>query len=70
MGITLLWRFLHNLPQTKLDLALGQGHALEMAVDEVPIIIGQLLAGAACVEVIAKGAKNERLKLDCGNAAD
>lgn len=39
LGLRLMQRFFHNLPQPKLDLALGQGHALEMAFDKVTIIV-------------------------------
>jgi hypothetical protein len=41
-----------------------------MAFDKVAIIAGQLLPGAAGVEVMAQRCKDERLKLGCGNTAD
>jgi hypothetical protein len=44
--------------------------AQELALDKVAIIIGQLLAGAPCVEVGAQRCNDERLNLGCGNAAD
>ena len=45
---------LDDLAQPKLDMVRGQGHALDMALDKVTIVVGQLLAGVACVEVIAR----------------
>ena len=53
MGIKPL-RLLNDLPQPKLDMVRGQGHALDMALDKVAIIVGQLFPRAAGVEVIAQ----------------
>ena len=64
------FRCLHDLPQPKLDVVRGQGHTLDMALEEVAISAAQLRPGAAGVKVIAQGCKNERLDLGGGNAAD
>ena len=41
-----------------------------MALEELEIIVGQLLPGAAGVEVVAQRRNDERLNLGGGNAAD
>src|SRR6516165_528128 len=48
----------------------GQCHTLEMALEEVAIIVGQLLPGAACAQMAAQRRHDERLNLCSGNAAD
>src|SRR5215467_1307917 len=48
----------------------GQCHTLEMALDEVAIIVGQLLPGAARAQMAAQRRHDERLDLGGGNAAD
>src|SRR5260221_398513 len=48
----------------------GQCNSLDMALDKIAIIVGQRLAGAACVEVIAQRGNDERLEVGGGNAAD
>src|SRR5438874_967344 len=46
----------------------GQCHTLEMALEEVAIIVGQLLPGAAGVQVGAQRRQDEGLDLGGGNA--
>jgi hypothetical protein len=41
-----------------------------MALDKVAIIVGQLLAGAGRVKLVAERCKDERLEVGCGNAVD
>src|SRR5258708_28422677 len=48
----------------------GQCHTLEMAFEELAIIIGQLLPRTARVEGMAQRCQDERLELGGGNAAD
>src|SRR6516165_8994416 len=48
----------------------GQCHTLEMALEEVAIIVGQLLPGAARAQMAAQRRHDERLNLCSGNAAD
>src|SRR2546422_10233161 len=48
----------------------GQCHTLEMALEEVAIIVGQLLPGAARAQMAAQRRNDERLDLGGGNAAD
>src|SRR5262249_59732950 len=48
----------------------GQCHTLEMALEEVAIIVGQLLTGAARAKMAAQRCNDERLDLGGGNAAD
>src|SRR5260370_593954 len=69
VGIRLL-RWLGDLPEPKFDMVRGQGHAREMTVDDVAIIVGQRLGGAASGEVIAQCSKNKPLELGGGNTAD
>ena len=47
-----------------------QCHALEMALEEVTIIIRQLLRGAVGVEVVAHRRNDERLDFGRRDAAD
>ena len=56
--------------QPKLEMVRGQCHALEMALEEVAIIVGQLLPGAARAQMAAQRRHDERLDLGGGNAAD
>ena len=67
-GIVRLGR-LEALPQSELEMVESQRHALEMALEEVTIIIGQL-PGAAGAEMVAQRRNDERLNLGGGNAAD
>src|SRR5438128_915707 len=48
----------------------GQCHTLEMTLEEVAIIVGQLLPGAARAKIAAQRRHDERLDLGGGNAAD
>src|SRR5258707_3670155 len=48
----------------------GQCHTLEMALEEVAIIVGQPLPAAARVEVVAERRNGKRLNLGGGYAAD
>src|SRR5215813_12954822 len=48
----------------------GQCHTLEMALEEVAIIVGQLLPAAARAKMAAQRRHDERLDLGGGNAAD
>src|SRR5260370_42521439 len=48
----------------------GQCHTLEMALEEVAIIVGQPFPAAARVEMAAQRRNDERLDLGGGNAAD
>src|SRR2546429_2063271 len=48
----------------------GQCHTLEMALEEVAIIVGQPLPAAARVEVAAERRNDKRLNLGGGYAAD
>jgi hypothetical protein len=63
-------RGLDDLAQPKLEMVRGQCHTLEMALEEVTIIVGQLPGGAAGVEVVAQRRNDERLNLGGGSAAD
>ena len=47
-------RGLDDLAQPKLEMVRGQCHTLEMALEEVAIIVGQLLPGAARAQVAAQ----------------
>jgi hypothetical protein len=67
-GIVSLGR-LEAPPQSELEMVESQRHALEMALEEVTIIIGQL-PGAAGAEMVAQRRNNDRLKLGGGNAAN
>src|SRR5262249_59468423 len=70
IGIKLVQRFLDDLPQTKLDLLLRQGNALNVALNKVPITVRELLARAAGAEMIAQCGQHQRLKLSRGNTAE
>src|SRR5262249_55782542 len=59
-----------DLAQPKLEMVRGQCHTLEMALEEVAIIVGQLLPGAARAQMAAQRRHDERLDLGGGNAAD
>src|SRR5215475_7224909 len=59
-----------GLAQPKLEMVRGQCHTLEMTLDEVAIIVGQLLPGAARAKMAAQRRHDERLDLGGGNAAD
>src|SRR5262249_48866284 len=59
-----------DLPQSKLDLLLRQGNALNMALNKVPITVRELLARAAGAEMIAQCGQHQRLKLSRGNTAE
>src|SRR2546425_10466746 len=48
----------------------GQCHTLEMALEEVAIIVGQPLPAATRVEVVAQRRNDKRLNLGGGYAAD
>ena len=48
----------------------GQCHTLEMALEEVAIIVGQPLPGAARAQMPAQRRHDERLDLGGGYAAD
>src|SRR5256885_12591268 len=48
----------------------GQCHTLEMALEEVAVIVGQPLPAAARVEVVAQRRNGKRLNLGGGYAAD
>src|SRR5262245_65808291 len=48
----------------------GQCHTLEIALEEVAIIVGQLLPGAARAQMAAQRRNDERLDLGGGYAAD
>src|SRR5256885_7436653 len=48
----------------------GQCHTLEMALEEVAIIVGQPLPAAARVEVVAERRNGKRLNLSGGYAGD
>ena len=61
---------LDALPQPKLEMVRSQCHALEMALEELEIIVGQLLPGAVGAEVVAQRRNDERLNLGGGNAAE
>src|SRR6266704_3535589 len=50
--------------------SIGQCHTLEMALEEVAIIVGQPLPAAARVEVVAQRRNGKRLNLGGGYAAD
>jgi hypothetical protein len=63
-------RGLDELAQPKLEMVGGQCHTLEMALEEVAIIVGQPLPAAARIEVVAERRHDERLDLGGGNAAD
>jgi hypothetical protein len=63
-------RGLDDLAQPKLEMVRGQCHTLEMALEEVAIIVGQLLPGAARAQMAAQCRHDERLDLGGGNAAD
>ena len=61
---------LDGLPQPQLEMIRSQCHPLEMALEELKIIVGQLLPGVAGPEVAAQRRNDERLNLGGGNAAD
>src|SRR5204863_5551944 len=63
-------RGLDDLAQPKLEMVRGQCHTLEMALEEVAIIVGQLLPGAARAQTAAQRRNDERLDLGGGYAAD
>src|SRR5262245_2192140 len=63
-------RGLDDLAQPKLEMVRGQCHTLEMTLEEVAIIVGQLLPGAARAQMAAQCRHDERLDLGGGNAAD
>ena len=63
-------RGLADLAQPKLEMVRGQCHTLEMTLEEVAIIAGQLLPGAARAQMAAQRRHDERLDLGGGNAAD
>src|SRR5262249_34679097 len=63
-------RGLDDLAQPKLEMVRGQCHTLEMTLEEVAIIAGQLLPGAARAQMAAQRRQDERLDLGGGNAAD
>src|SRR6266446_7464078 len=63
-------RGLDELAQPKLEMVGGQCHTLEMALEEVAIIVGQLLPGAARAKMAAQRRHDQRLDLGGGNAAD
>jgi hypothetical protein len=58
------------LPQPQLEMSPSHCHTLEMALEELEIIIGQLLPDAAGAEVVAQRRNDERFNLGSGNAAD
>src|SRR5436305_1866210 len=58
------------VPSRRPETIRGQCHTLEMAVEEVTIIVGQLLPGAARVQVGAQRRSNERLELGGRDATD
>ena len=62
-------RRLDDLAQPKLEMVRGQCHTLEMTLDEVAIMVGQLLPGAARAQMAAQRRNDERLDLGGGNAA-
>src|SRR6476659_10178883 len=70
MDTKILRRVLDAFLQSKPDLALGQGHALDMALDKVAMTHRQLLSSATCVEVITQCGNDERLELGCGNTVE
>jgi hypothetical protein len=63
-------RGLDELAQPKLEMVGGQCHTLEMALEEVAIIVGQPLPAATRVEVVAQRRNDKRLNLGGGYAAD
>src|SRR5262249_42058998 len=63
-------RGLDDLAQPKLEMVRGQCHTLEMTIEEVAIIVGQLLPGAARAQRAAPRRHDKRLDLGGGNAAD
>ena len=56
-------RGLEALAQAKLEMVRSQCHTLEMALEEVAIIVGQSLPGPASVEVLVQRRDDERLNL-------
>ena len=56
-------RGLDDLAQPKLEMVRGQSHTLEMALEEVAIIVGQLLPGAARAQMVTQRRNDERLNL-------
>ena len=66
-----VWTCRHRrLPQPKLEMVRSQCHTLEMALEEVTIIIRQLLPSAVGTEVVAHRRNDERLDLGRRDAAD
>src|SRR5215472_11725641 len=63
-------RGLDDLAQPKLEMVRGQCHTLEMTIEEVAIIVGQLLPGAARAQMAAQRRHDKRLSLGGGYAAD
>ena len=61
---------LEELARPKLEMVRGQCHPLEIALEEVAIIVGQLLPGAVRAQMAAQRRHDERLDLGGGNAAD
>jgi hypothetical protein len=55
-------RCLDALAQPKLEMVRAQCHTLEMALEELAIIVGQRLPGAAGVEVLAQRRNDEALE--------
>src|SRR5262249_56251358 len=59
-----------GVEERKGEMGRGQCPTLEMAREEVAIIVGQLLPGAARAQIAAQRRNDERLDLGGGNAAD